>query len=143
MSMFSKTCEYGIRALSIIGKYSLEGKKIGIKDLCAEANTPESFTAKILQNLVRRRLIKSQKGRFGGFYIDRDLKDISLKDIVEAIDGNEIFIGCGLGLDKCDSNNPCPLHHEFEVVRSSLNKMCKMSTLSDLVSQLNTEAYER
>jgi len=141
--MFSKACEYGIRAITIIGKYSMEGKKIGIKELCAEANTPESFTAKILQGLVRRRLVKSQKGRSGGFYIDRDLTEISLKDIVEAIDGNEIFVGCGLGLERCDSSNPCPLHNEFEVVRTSLNKMCASSTLDLLVSQLSTESYER
>jgi len=141
--MFSKACEYGIRAISIIGKYSLEGKKIGIKELCAEANTPESFTAKILQGLVKRKLIKSQKGRSGGFYIDRKLTEISLKDIVVAIDGNEIFVGCGLGLERCDSSNPCPLHYEFEQVRSSLFEMCASSTLETLVEQLNVESYER
>jgi len=141
--MFSKACEYGIRAISIIGKYSSDGKKIGIKELSLQANTPESFTAKILQDLVRRRLIKSQKGRFGGFYIDRNLTEITLKDIVEAIDGDEIFVGCGLGLERCDSSNPCPLHTEFEIVRSSLNKMCSSSTLEDLVLQLNPESFER
>jgi len=141
--MFSKACEYGIRAITIIGKYSTDGNKIGIKELCAEANTPESFTAKILQGLVKRKLIKSQKGRFGGFYIDNPLSTISLKDIVNAIDGNEIFVGCGLGLERCDSSNPCPLHNEFESVRSSLAKMCSDATLDVLVAQLNTESYER
>jgi len=141
--MFSKACEYGIRAITIIGKYSSEGKKIGIKELCAEANAPESFTAKILQGLVKRRLINSQKGRKGGFYIDKKLTEISLKDIVVAIDGNEIFVGCGLGLESCDSSNPCPLHYEFEQVRSSLYQMCATSTLETLVEQLNVESYER
>jgi len=141
--MFSKSCEYGIRAITIIGKYSSEGKKIGIKELCTEANTPESFTAKILQGLVKRKLIKSQKGRSGGFYIDRVLTDITLQDIVEAIDGPEIFVGCGLGLDRCDSSNPCPLHYEFERVRRSIHKMCARSSLDMLVSQLSTESYER
>lgn len=67
--MFSKACEYDIIAIPIIGKYFSEGKQIGIKQLSAAVKAPESFTAKILQGLVKRRLVKSQKVRSGGFHI--------------------------------------------------------------------------
>jgi len=88
--MFSKACEYGIRALTVIAEAGKENRKIGIKELCKLSNTPESFTAKILQNLVKRDIISSQKGPTGGFYISKDLNKITLYEIVDAIDGKTI-----------------------------------------------------
>ena len=141
--MFSKACEYGIRALTVIGKFHLEGERIGIKEICRISKTPESFTAKILQNLVKRNIIGSQKGPSGGFYISRDLEEISLFEIVNVIDGEVIFNKCGVGLNNCDAKNPCPLHNQYEKVRSELIKMCKSSNLSQLVSEMKEEVYSR
>ena len=141
--MFSKACEYGIRALTVIAEAGKEDRKIGIKELCKLANTPESFTAKILQNLVKRDIINSQKGPAGGFYISKKLDKISLYDIVEAIDGKGIFNQCGLGLSACNAKKPCPLHYKFEVVRNELNAMCKDNTLQDLVEGFHQEVFKR
>lgn len=141
--MFSNACEYGIRALTIIAKEGEKGKRIGIKEICRIAKTPESFTAKILQTLVRQGILKSQKGPSGGFYMTKDLSSLTLYEIVEAIDGTEIFNKCGLGLDKCDARNPCPLHVEFEKVRSSLKMMCENNTLESLTSDIAIDVYHR
>ncbi|MGK0364826.1 MAG: Rrf2 family iron-sulfur cluster assembly transcriptional regulator [Saprospiraceae bacterium] len=141
--MFSKACEYGIRALTVIAEAGKENKKIGIKAVCKSSQTPESFTAKILQNLVKRGILDSQKGPTGGFYITRDLDKITLYDIVEAVDGTGIFFKCGLGLAACDAKNPCPMHTQFEVVRDELNAMCKNNTLQDLVLGFHTEVFNR
>lgn len=141
--MFSNGCEYAIRALTIIGQASKEDRKIGIKEICRLAKTPESFTAKILQNLVRKGLLNSQKGPSGGFYLEKDPDSITLYDIVEAIDGNGIFINCGLGLHNCDASRPCPLHDNFAVVRQELKTMCKSNTLNDLLGGLYHQVYKR
>jgi len=141
--MFSKACEYGIRALTVLGQAGQEGKKLGVKDICELANTPESFTAKILQNLVRRDIISSKKGPSGGFYISRKLEDITLFDIVDAIDGDAVFKKCGLGLSQCNAAPPCPLYDQFAIVRDELNTMCRSNNLRDLVQGLSTEVYHR
>ena len=141
--MFSKSCEYGIRALTIIGQYNETGKKIGIKEICRLANTPESFTAKILQQLVKRKILSSQKGPTGGFYFKREIENISLFEIINAIDGENIFSKCGLGLDKCDAKNPCPMHDQYEEVRTSLVKMCKNSSLQQLTKDTKVKHYQR
>src|SRR5690606_13422884 len=94
--MFSKACEYGIRAVIIIESYSKNNKKIGIKEICNGINAPEPFTAKILQNLRKLDIINSTKGPNGGFFIEKD-KDIKLIEIVLAIDGDNIITKCGLG----------------------------------------------
>jgi len=114
-----------------------------IKELCKLSNTPESFTAKILQNLVKRDIISSQKGPTGGFYISKDLNKITLYEIVDAIDGKTIFNKCGLGLTQCNAKKPCPLHYQFEVVRDELNAMCKNNTLQNLVEGFHQEVFNR
>jgi len=141
--MFSKSCEYGIRALTVIGQAQSNNRKIGIKEICKVAKTPESFTAKILQNLVKRNILSSQKGPSGGFYFSRPLEDISLIEIVKVIDGEGIFNKCGLGLANCDAKNPCPLHHEYEKVRSSLLEMCNSNNLLQLTEDLSETSFNR
>ncbi len=141
--MFSKRCEYGIRALTVIGEAGKEGRKVGIKEICRLANTPESFTAKILQTLVRRGIVSSQKGPTGGFYFSKPLATITLYDIVDAIDGDEIFKKCGLGLTECNAKKPCPLHHKFEVVRNELREMCKQNNMSNLLEGFYNQVYNR
>ncbi len=132
--MFSRACKYGIRALAVIATASREGRKIAIKEVCKSSNTPESFTAKILQDLVKRDILDSQRGPSGGFYFSRDISKITLYEIVNAIDGDGVFYQCGLGLPACDAKNPCVVHTSFEIVRNQLNVMCKSNSLSDLIT---------
>jgi len=141
--MFSKSCEYGIRALTVIGKAQAQNKKVGIKEICRIAETPESFTAKILQNLVKQNILSSQKGPAGGFYFTRDLKEISLIEIVKVIDGDGIFNKCGLGMARCDAKNPCPLHNQYEKVRSELLDMCNSNNLFQLTQDLHETSFKR
>ena len=72
MAMFSKACEYGIRAVIYIWSQSEEGKKIGIKDISKEIDGPEFFTAKILQSLAKQGVVSSAKGPNGGFFIEKE-----------------------------------------------------------------------
>ncbi len=135
--MFSKACEYGIRAVIFIGLQSKQGKRTGIKEIANIAGTPESFTAKILQNLSKRKVIASAKGPNGGFYIDKEFSTIKLVDIVEAIDGREIFNRCGLGLEECSAKHPCPIHDSFAKVREELRGMCFNTDLEELANKFD------
>ena len=134
--MFSKACEYGIRAVIFIVARSRDGKKVGIKDICREIEAPEHFTAKILQNLSRLELISSTKGPNGGFFIEED-KDLRLIDIVRAIDGDKLFTGCGLGISKCSETKPCPIHFEFKQIRDNLRKMLETTSLLETTQGLD------
>ncbi|AFL96827.1 Rrf2 family transcriptional regulator [Ornithobacterium rhinotracheale] len=131
--MFSKTCEYGIRATIFIATQSLDNKRVRLKEIAKEINTPEAFTAKILQDLAKHDLISSIKGPYGGFEISiEQLKEIKLSQIVDAIDGDKIYNGCGLGFKECNKNNPCPIHDKFKKVRQKLKKMLETTTLYEL-----------
>lgn len=135
-NMFSKACEYGIRAVIYIVAKSQSGQKAGIRDICNEIGAPEHFTAKILQNLSRMGLISSVKGPNGGFYIEDDAKDIRLIDIVLAVDGHRLFTGCGLGIKECSEARPCPIHFEFKQLRDSLKEMLENTTVQQVTQEL-------
>lgn len=135
--MFSKTCEYAIRAMIFIAFKSKEGKKVGIKEIAKEIDSPEHFIAKILQDLGKRKLLQSAKGPNGGFYLDSDALKCSLADIVKVVDGGHIFTGCGLGLKQCSETHPCPIHHEFKAVRKDLLQMLENAKLGEFTEELD------
>src|SRR5690554_8019286 len=111
--MFSKACEYGIRATLYISTQSLNGDRVSLKDIARGIASPEAYTAKILQQLARDGVVDSLKGPTGGFKISRErLDEIKLIDIVSSLDGDAVFVGCGLGLRECNAEMPCPRSEE-------------------------------
>jgi Rrf2 family protein len=137
--MFSKACEYGIRATIYIASKSLQEQRATLIDIAEEIDSPTAFTAKILQQLVRNKVIHSIKGPHGGFYIpEEEMNGIKMAEIVEAIDGNALFTGCGLGLNQCDENHPCPVHHKFKAIRNDLESMLRNTTIKEMAEGVET-----
>lgn len=136
MAIFSKTCEYAIRAVLYIAHKSASGYRIGIKDISAGIDSPELYLAKILQDLSRKGLISSAKGPSGGFFIDENSLRRPLSDIVEAVDGNGLFLGCALGLKQCSEINPCPLHTQFKAIRNQIHELLHQTTIGDFNEDL-------
>ncbi|HEY9534528.1 MAG TPA: Rrf2 family transcriptional regulator [Mucilaginibacter sp.] len=137
MGIFSKTCEYAIRGVFFIAHKTANGGRVGIKEIAIGIDSPEHFLAKILQDLSRRGIVQSVKGPNGGFYIDEDSLKRPLAAIVEAVDGNGIFTGCGLGLKQCSEVNPCPMHHEFKNIRSQIHQLVEETTIGDFKGDIN------
>ncbi len=140
--MFSKTCEYGLRAVIFIGQQTKSEKKVGISTISEAIDSPQAFTAKILQQLTKHKITQSIKGPAGGFFIDQEkLKTVTLSNIVEILDGDTIYTGCGLGLHECNENKPCPLHFKFIKIREELKKMLESTTLLELSEDENLQKY--
>lgn len=136
--MFSKACEYGIRAIIHIAHQSQKGNRVSLKEVAKAIDSPVAFTAKILQALAKDELIVSTKGANGGYEIPSDqLSKVSLRDVVKSIDGDNIYNGCGLGLKGCNEQKPCPVHYQFKAVRDDLKKMLETTTIQDLALGLN------
>lgn len=137
MSIFSKACEYGIRAMLHISTQSRDGRRVSLKDIAAAIDSPEAFTAKILQQLARHGIVDSVKGPNGGFEIaEKNRSKIRLSHIVSAIDGDQVYRGCGLGLKECNADKPCPVHDRFKVIREELKDMLENTSMEDLTFQL-------
>lgn len=137
MGIFSKTCEYGLRAVFFIAHKTADGGRVGLKEVAHGVDSPEQFLAKILQDLSRKGVIQSAKGPTGGFYLNQESLNRPLSDVVEAIDGNSIFTGCGMGLKYCSEANPCPLHNDFKGIRNQIQDMLRNTSIGKFNGELS------
>ncbi|PKP13334.1 MAG: transcriptional regulator [Bacteroidetes bacterium HGW-Bacteroidetes-3] len=138
--MFSKACQYGIKATIFIANKSQEKSRVNLNDISKEINSPIAFTAKVLQILSKNGIIDSVKGATGGFEIKIDRLDkIMLSHIVDSIDGNTIYTNCGLGFDNCSEIMPCSVHFKFKHIREDLKEMLETTSLLDLSNNINNK----
>lgn len=143
--MLSNTCKYAIRALIYLGKFNDgKGTKIGIKKISSDLNIPTPFLGKILQNLVKQKILVSTKGPNGGFGLGKPKNEISLYDIVTIIDGEDFFKNCLISMEPCSTHHengqPCPVHKSFAEVRQKLSIFYSETTLDTIISDM--EGYE-
>lgn len=137
--MFSKACEYGIRAAVYIAHQSMDGRRVSLKEIAEKIDSPVAFTAKILQQLSKSGIVESIKGAGGGFEMAKTTMDhVKLADIVLAMDGDSIFVGCSLGLKQCSADKPCPVHHKFVDIRNDLKKMLEGTSLFEMTTGLES-----
>jgi Rrf2 family protein len=134
--MLSTSCKYALRAAVYLTAVSNEESKAGIKQIAEEIQANEHTTGKILQLLVREKIILSTKGPHGGFYIAANAKPIYLIDVVKVVDGIHFFFECGLGLHKCSESKPCPIHFTYKVSREKLFNEFSTITLRDLANDI-------
>ena len=138
--MFSKACQYGIKAAIFIAIKSQEKSRVNLNDISKEINSPIAFTAKVLQILTKKGIIDSVKGATGGFEIKNDKLDkIMISQIVDSIDGNTIYTNCGLGFGNCSEIKPCSVHFKFKHIREDLKEMLETTSLLDLSNNINNK----
>ncbi|MBJ7882827.1 RrF2 family transcriptional regulator [Gelidibacter salicanalis] len=136
--MFSKSCEYGLRAVIFIAQQSHLGHKASLTSISQAVDSPPAFTAKILQQLAKNNLIDSSKGPKGGFFMAPEaMKTLTLEAVVTVLDGDSIYTNCGLGLKQCNDKKPCPLHFKFVAIKEELKAMLQNTTLIMLVNDMN------
>ncbi len=134
--MISKTCGYAIRGILLLALEGNRERKLGIQEIAEELKVPQHFMGKIMQELVRKGLILSVKGPHGGFYPKTDVLEISLIQIVEAIDGLNILRKCFLGREECSSENPCPMHDDFDKCRSAIFQIFESKKIGELINNV-------
>ena len=116
---FSKSCEYALRATMYLAK-AKANERIGIKVIAKDLSLPSDYLNKVMQSLVKHDLVSSVKGRNGGFFLTKSARNKPLLKIVDAIDGETIFLKCGLGIYNCSSKKPCTLHNDIRAYRDNL-----------------------
>lgn len=128
---FSKACELGLQAVLFL---SIKKEKLifTAEDVSKELKVPKEFVSKVLQILTSSGIVGSKKGKSGGFYLAKSPSQIKLIDIVEAIDGLDLFRSCVLGFPGCSSEKPCPVHDKWGKLRDEAYKMLSGETLEQL-----------
>lgn len=136
--MLSLTCKTAIKAVIYLASKFESGDKAGIKEIAAFIDASEHTVGKMLQTLVKEKVINSAKGPAGGFYLAPEQKNQPVINMIIAIDGIEVFDECGLGLSKCSATHPCPMHIDYKDIRDRFKTMCEQKKVSDLCETVNT-----
>ena len=101
--------EYAMRAMMYLARLP-EGQVASLREIGREQEIPESFLAKILQTLVHAGVANSQRGAHGGFALAGPADTISVREVIEAVDGPISLNGCVLWPDECGRSERCPMH---------------------------------
>lgn len=140
--ILSHTCEMAIRALAYIASQKSSQESLTVKEVSEAVSESSHTLAKALQLLVRHGYLSSTKGPAGGFSLSDKQLEISLYEIVIAIEGRNIFERCVLGLSNCADRHPCPMHSEFVNAKAIMERIFKENKISNLSVTFNSgKAY--
>lgn len=141
--LYSVGCEYAVQALSRLANLVPAGEYCLLRDILDGADLPGHFVGKIFQTLVREDILVSAKGRGGGFALRQPPAKITLRQVVEAIDGSgSQKKRCFLGFSECDEHPDCRNHRRCDRMRDQIDELLDETTLADLV-QLSEERKRR
>lgn len=126
--------DYGIRSVLYLARQPF--KKVSfVNEISEEYKIPRSFLAKILQKLVKAKIVRSYRGVKGGFSLARQARDICVLDVLEAIEGKLSVNLCVLDKKKCVFSKNCPTHHLWVNVQSKINDTLKRANFEELARQ--------
>ncbi|NET35397.1 MAG: Rrf2 family transcriptional regulator [Cyanothece sp. SIO1E1] len=138
MKLVSQGAQYAISAIIAISKH--HNDVISASELSRNLNCPAAYLSQILSKLKSPGILGSQRGLNGGVYLSRPLKDISIYDVVAAIDGDAFFTTCFMGIEGCGHIEPCPFHYFWSEQRENI-KQWLMDTNFDDAEKLMSQAW--
>lgn len=138
--MFSKATEYALRATIYIAQKGTIENKLSISEVAKAIGSPKSFTAKVLQFLTKNnQVISSTRGPGGGFYITENAKRLPARNILIAMDEEDILTKCVLGLKQCSEAQPCPMHDQYKIIKMQLIALFENKTIGTLAEEMNSD----
>lgn len=145
--IYSKTCEYAIRALSTI-QSPKDKQGVSIGEVSRRSKVPQAYVAKIFQALAKSGILVSRRGPGGGFTLKIKPKELTVLRVMQALDdpAQSPFVRCVMGLQECNDRNPCPLHPIWSVAKEKMItcvSTCTVSELSGLTDKFPSGALRR
>ncbi len=136
--MLSKKYAYALRGLSYLALHANASGKINLQSLSEGVDVPFFFLGKIMQELVRRKIVHSEKGPGGGFWLNEEGLELTAFDILKIIDPKITSSECLMGKKNCNQHRPCPLHFEFVACRENLFNSLKRTRLKDIAVKVKS-----
>jgi Rrf2 family iron-sulfur cluster assembly transcriptional regulator len=130
----TRSGEYGLRGLVFLAKQP-PGKVTLVSEISREQKIPETFLAKIFQRLSKAGLLRSVRGAGGGFSLGKPANEITMREIVEAIEGPIALNRCLLRQGECEEEKVCPLRQVWEEAQQSFVEILDRTTMEDLAKQ--------
>lgn len=141
MKLLSQGAQYAISAIIALSKQP-KGRTISAADLAKPLNCPAAYLSQILSKLKPSGIIKSQRGLKGGVYLAREPKDISLLEVIDAIDGTDFFKNCFLGIEGCGHIEPCPFHEFWSLERTKIQEWLSGTTFAEVEEAMSETWFD-
>lgn len=130
--MISQTAEYALRAVTFLGRQ--QGRACTTAELATETAAPPSYLAKVMKGLSRAGMVHSQRGLHGGFVLARDPREISILDVVQAVDALRRIDRCPLGRPR-HASGLCPLHSRMDSVLAAAEATLQSISLGEVLEE--------
>ncbi|MFT5527394.1 MAG: Rrf2 family nitric oxide-sensitive transcriptional repressor [Pirellulaceae bacterium] len=130
--MISQTVEYALRAIVTIAQH--DGTACTAKQLAAITRVPGPYLSKLMQGLVRSELVASKRGLHGGFVLTRPPTELTIWEVVDAVEPFKRIRECPLGISS-HGGTLCPLHRRLDNAMGMVEESFRQSTIADLLSQ--------
>ena len=130
--MLSQTVEYALRAATYLA--TAPGDLQTVDQIAAATHVPVPYLSKVLQQLVRKKIVASRRGTGGGFMLARSPQKLRILEIVQAVDPIERIMTCPLGL-AAHGNRLCPLHRRLDNALAAMEKAFAAATLAEILAE--------
>jgi Rrf2 family protein len=133
MMKITRMGEYAVLGLIYVSQQ--EGKKVLIREVSGNLGLPQKFMAKIFQRLAKYGILRSYRGKGGGFILNVAPESLTLRAIIEAVQGPSIIMWCVAGEVQCHRYLRCPLEDIFKKAQELLDEHFDNITLEGLASE--------
>ncbi len=131
--MITRETDYAIRATLYLAKQEDQSKSVSTAELSEEMSIPYRFLRKIVSKLVAAKLVESRRGKGGGLSLARGPQDISLMQIIRAVDPDAVVLNrCLSDVDRCDRSVYCGIHRELVRMQAQLDSGLEGVTLASM-----------
>lgn len=129
--MFSQTAEYALRAVVYLASQDDEARTT--QQIATATKVPTGYLSKVMQGLGRANLVQSQRGLHGGFILTRSPDELTVLDIIQAVDPIQRIKSCPLGLE--GHINLCPLHRRLDQAMKLVEEALRKSSIAELLAE--------
>jgi Rrf2 family protein len=130
--MISRTAEYALRAVIVLG--SSPGGPMTTQQIAEQTRVPSGYLSKVLQALGRAGLVEAQRGLYGGFVLSRSLDELTILDVINAVDPLERIERCPLGIAE-DGLHLCAFHRRLDQGTAQLEELFGGTTIGQLLAE--------
>ncbi len=130
--MISQTVEYALRAVAHLASESPESRTT--KQIAAATQVPAAYLSKVLQGLVKAKIVRSQRGIGGGVSLVEDPKKLTILDVINAVEPLQRITQCPLDL-KSHGPNLCPLHRRLDNAMAQVEAAFAGTTLAEVLNE--------
>ena len=130
--MISQTVEYALRAIVTIAQH--DGKPCTAQKISEIAQVPAPYLSKLMQGLVRNGIVTSRRGLHGGFLLNHSPAEMTVWDVVEAVEPFQRILTCPLGIES-HGTGLCPLHSRLDRAMATVESQFRETTIAEMLAE--------